>query len=201
MKKQRINPYNLFVGAFVPNWLMKRTELSAWAKLTYARLGQYAGKDGEAFPTVETIAEEIGASKSTVERALAELKKADLIESVQRGLNKSNSYFFLAHQWMKQAVLKDHEPSPVTYPETSTLTDQECPPVTYIRESEEENQLKDHSEPDGSREPHAPRGLKDKFEKKFGPRWKQHSGKSLTDLLEESITLARGARQQQRKQA
>jgi len=137
--KERINPYNMFVGSFIPNWLLEQPELSSNAKLVYGRLCQFAGKDGRAFPTIETLSVKTGLSKSTAERALAELKDAKLIDVERHGLNQPNSYFFLRHKWM------DGKPdtSPVTYQDTSTLTDQDTSPVTYIRESEEENQLRD----------------------------------------------------------
>lgn len=100
---ERINPYMLFLGAFVPNWLLRRPEVSQGAKLTYARLCQYAGKDGEAFPAQETLALEIGGiSARHVRRYLKELCDMELLEAVRRGLGQSNSYYFLHHPWMME---------------------------------------------------------------------------------------------------
>jgi hypothetical protein len=47
---RRINPFRLFVGSMIPNWLQCRPEVSQGAKLAYARLAQYAGKDGGCLP-------------------------------------------------------------------------------------------------------------------------------------------------------
>jgi hypothetical protein len=60
----------MFIGSFIPNWILKLDELSACDKIVYARLSQYAGKDGECFPKQETIAEECGMSISTVNTSI-----------------------------------------------------------------------------------------------------------------------------------
>lgn len=95
-----INPHRLFVGAFLPNWLLKCAEISAEAKLVYARLCQYAGESGEAWPSVAALAEECAINERTMERYLVELKKFGLIESVRRGLGLTNYYRFLWHPIM-----------------------------------------------------------------------------------------------------
>jgi len=97
-----INPYNLFVGSFIPNWLLKRVEVSQGAKLCYARLSQFAGKDGDCFPSQPTLAVEIGAGERQIRRYISELEELKLIESVQVGLNQPNRYRFLWHRWMEE---------------------------------------------------------------------------------------------------
>jgi DNA-binding transcriptional ArsR family regulator len=146
---ERFNPYKLFVGSFIPNWLLKRKEISFCAKLTYARLCQYAGEDGEAFPRIETLAAEIGTSVRTVARALAELKTAGLIEVERRGLGQSNSYFFLIHLWNHLATtdlptLADRQIHHATCgtPDLPSAAVQEMPQVADIRDSSEEIHLK-----------------------------------------------------------
>ena len=91
----RINPYKMFIGSFIPNWILKLDELSACDKIVYARLSQYAGKDGECFPKQETIAEECGMSISTVNTSIKNLVEIGLLECVKRGQGKTNLYFFL----------------------------------------------------------------------------------------------------------
>lgn len=98
-----INPYKLFHGSFVPNWLLERKEVSQGAKLCYARLCQYAGKKGTAWPAQETLAAEIGCSDREARRYLKELVTTELIEVEQRGLGKSNVYHFLGHPWILAA--------------------------------------------------------------------------------------------------
>jgi len=99
--KKRINPYKLFVGSFLPNWLLKRSEVTPGAKLLYARLSQYAGEDGECRPAQATLAAELGIAVRTVKAQLKELHRHELIDSQQRGFNKTNLYFFLSHEWMQ----------------------------------------------------------------------------------------------------
>lgn len=70
---QSFNPYKLFVGSFLPNALLRFPGLSSSAKLVWARLGQYAGKDGRAFPRMATLAEEVALSEVQVQRLLKEL--------------------------------------------------------------------------------------------------------------------------------
>lgn len=102
---RRINPYKLFVGSFVPNWLLTRTEVSQGAKLAYARLMQYAGEHGVAFPRRETISAELGISESQYDRYVKELvDKHQLIEVDQRGLGQANRYYFLRHPWIVEAM-------------------------------------------------------------------------------------------------
>ena len=96
------NPYRMFVGAFVPNWLMERQEISPGAKLCFARLAQYAGKNGRAFPAQETLAAALGVTVRQVQRYIAELIKAGLIETRQERKGTPNHYVFLEHEWMKQ---------------------------------------------------------------------------------------------------
>jgi DNA-binding transcriptional MocR family regulator len=103
---KRINPYKLFVGCFLPNWLVCRKEISEGAKICYARLSQYAGDKGYAFPFQDTLAEEMGVSDRQIRRRLEELVKYNLIEQEQQGLSRPNVYYFLWHPWMEQ----DKEP-------------------------------------------------------------------------------------------
>jgi hypothetical protein len=119
-----INPFNRFVGCFVPNWLAYRKEVSQGAKLCYARLAQYAGHKGYAYPFQETLAEEIGVAERQVRRYLQELMKHKLIHQEQQGLNQPNIYYFLAHSWMeigeedieiKGPVIPDRSGRPDTY--------------------------------------------------------------------------------------
>ena len=98
---KRFNPYKGFTGSWLPNWLLDRNEISCKSKLVYARLCQFAGKDGKCHPSRKTLSKEIGISLSKVDRALRELKECKLIEADRRGLTKSNSYYFLLHEWQE----------------------------------------------------------------------------------------------------
>jgi hypothetical protein len=104
MPHQRyINPHRLWVGAFVPNWLMEIPEVSPGAKLLYARLAQHAGQNGECYPGQDTLARELATAVRTVGRYVAELRRHGLIEEQRRGLSRTNLYLFPWHPWMESA--------------------------------------------------------------------------------------------------
>ena len=92
MERKHINPYKLFYGAFIPNWLLQRAEVSAGGKLCYARLCQYAGSRGSCYPKHDDIAKEIGVSRFSIVRHIKELIDFNLIEIKREQHN--NSYFF-----------------------------------------------------------------------------------------------------------
>lgn len=86
----------------IPNWLQRRSEVSHGAKLAYARLAQYAGKDGNCFPKQKTLGAELGVSERTTNEYIRALVKLRLIEMERLGLGRSNRYFFLDHPWMHE---------------------------------------------------------------------------------------------------
>lgn len=146
-ERKRINPHRLFIGAFVPNWLMVRTEISPGAKLCYGRLCQHAGEDGQCFPSQETLAEELAVSPDSVNRYIKELVKHELIEAVRRGHTHSNFYYFLDHEWIHESPsctrkLRDHEPAEMPNHEAVNLPVHEPAKMPPIRESEEKNHNK-----------------------------------------------------------
>jgi hypothetical protein len=110
----RVNPWRLFVGAMVPNWLLERPELSLGAKLVYGRLAQYAGRRGYAYPRVTTLARAVGLKdKRQAQRYLKELREHGLLEVADYSKNgAANRYFFLNHRWMYEDEV------PETTPET-----------------------------------------------------------------------------------
>ena len=99
-----INPYRMFNGSIIPNWLMVRGEINSSDKLVYARLGQYAGKKGVAFPCKATLAKEVGLKPDYVSDCLKKLAGLGLIEVSVRARadapNRSNEYRFLDHAWI-----------------------------------------------------------------------------------------------------
>lgn len=103
------NPKRLFAGAFIPNWLLCRTEITMSAKVVYGRLLQYCNDDGLAWPKIATIAQEVGLSSRQCIRILGELEQTGLIQVVRRGESLSNEYSFLWHEWISESC----EQSPV----------------------------------------------------------------------------------------
>lgn len=96
----RINPYRMFYGAMLPNWLLRRKELNTLAKVVYARFSQYGGRQGDVFPKVATVAEELGTCERSIRRAIKELEECGLIKVIERRKERRSSiYVFLAHRW------------------------------------------------------------------------------------------------------
>jgi len=90
---QRFIPYRTFVGAMIPNNLMRFKGLSATAKLVWGRLAQYAGRDGLCHPSYKTLGAECGISKRQAISIIKELISKEFIEKTvstdrerQRGL-------------------------------------------------------------------------------------------------------------------
>ncbi len=94
-----INPYKLFIGSFVPNWLLRRTEINSTDKLVYAKLCQYAGKDGKCYPSQERLSEDLGFSARHVRNSIGNLIRLKLIVVVRNNFNYNNAYRFLKHEW------------------------------------------------------------------------------------------------------
>ena len=61
-----------------------RTDLQHRAISVYIYLADRADKNGECWPAIPTIAEELKLSKSTVRRALQDLRNEGLLETEQR---------------------------------------------------------------------------------------------------------------------
>jgi len=145
-----INPWKLFHGSQVPNWLLERKEVSPGAKLCYARLCQYAGENGSCYPALDTLAKEMGVSVDSVTRYVQELVKEGLIKSVRRGFKKSNVYFFKPHEWIsawfslrnmripESVKMPDHESANMPTPESAEMRHKEIQgEESHLRESGE----------------------------------------------------------------
>lgn len=108
-KKQsadEINPRDLWYGVWVPNWLLRRTEVSNGAKLCYARLCRYFNPHTkQCNPKHETIAEELGVTSRTVRIYLNELVEHKLIRSKRSG-RRANNYGFLRHKWFVDSGIR-----------------------------------------------------------------------------------------------
>ncbi len=96
------NPWRMFNGYYISNAVSRCVELSARSKLVFGRLCQYAGENGEAFPSYRSLAKEVGVQRRSAINAVRELERFGLIKAVQRwqsdGSMASNSYIFLWHK-------------------------------------------------------------------------------------------------------
>lgn len=107
-----INPWSQFVGCFLPNWLLERPEITLGAKVTYARLAQFAGRRGVAIVRRHVLAAKLASSERSVGTYLTELIDSGLIKSNRPGLGKPNQYRFLKHPWMQFRESLDEPDTP-----------------------------------------------------------------------------------------
>ena len=95
------NPFGMFNGIWIPESLLKCSAISPSAKLLYGQLARFAGKDGRCFPSVRTLASELGMADRQVQRLIEELCTAGFLrKDAQYRLNGSqtvNTYVFLYH--------------------------------------------------------------------------------------------------------
>ena len=96
------NPWRMFHGCFIPNAVLRCVGLSARGKLVFGRLCQYAGENGEAFPSYRSLAREVGVQRRCAIKAVRELEEFGLIKAINHWRNDgapvSNSYVFLWHE-------------------------------------------------------------------------------------------------------
>ena len=96
------NPWRIFVGCIVPNVITRRTDLSPTAKLIFGKLCQFAGENGQAYPSYGTLAKEVGVERRQAMRGVKELVDFGLIRPEGRvkenGAYTSNIYVFLWHR-------------------------------------------------------------------------------------------------------
>jgi hypothetical protein len=89
------NPYKVFQGVFAPYWILEHRGIGTGAKLCYIRLLGFAGKDARCYPSLETLGKSLGVSDRQARDYVKELERAGLITTEQRGLRRTNVYFFL----------------------------------------------------------------------------------------------------------
>jgi DNA-binding transcriptional MocR family regulator len=76
----------------VPNFILKNSNLSPGAKVTYAMFLSYAWHNDSCFPGQDRLAVDMGMSRSRVTEFVGELESAGLISIQRRGQGKTNIY-------------------------------------------------------------------------------------------------------------
>ena len=98
---QRFSPYSIWVGIFIPEWLVKWKALGWGAKAAYAQLVRMAGEGNESIEVdVLTVAEVIGIGEKQTREYLHQLVDAALLEVKRQGQGKPNIYWFIWHEEM-----------------------------------------------------------------------------------------------------
>jgi hypothetical protein len=87
-----------FVGPIFPLSLLEYKGLSPIAKVVWAALAAFAGKDGNCYPSYQTLAKKAGISRRAIAKAIQELRRGGFIEWKGGGPGKSNCYYFIWHE-------------------------------------------------------------------------------------------------------
>ena len=74
---------------------MRRRDLTFGAKCLLGRLGRYGQKSGRVYPSLRTLATELGTSIDSIRRFVEQLKKAGLVRVAKAGLGRGNSTNYL----------------------------------------------------------------------------------------------------------
>ena len=132
---QVFNPFKLFVGSFIPNTLMQYTGLSSSAKLCWARLAQYAGENGQCYPSQEVLAAEIGIKIAQINRILKELEEKGFIKRLKptgkdKLCHKTTRYLFLWHP-----ILDDNSDTIINDNPDTIINDNSIVRESVVRES------------------------------------------------------------------
>jgi hypothetical protein len=77
----------------IPNFILYRSDISAYAKLIYATILSYAwGNNRKAFPGQERLANDCGLGIATVKRHIRELTTSHCMTIIRRGQGRTNVY-------------------------------------------------------------------------------------------------------------
>ncbi len=76
----------------VPNHVLRSSELSPGAKLTYAMLLSYAWNNDYCFPGQERLAQDMGITRQSANTHIQELRAKKFIKVSRRGQGKVNLY-------------------------------------------------------------------------------------------------------------
>src|SRR5436190_13884474 len=92
IKLDTADPVTLHGFTQVPNFILKKPDLSVGGKVVYAMFLSYAWHNDSCFPGQERLAEDMGMSVSRVNEFIKSLESAGFIEIIRRGQGKTNLY-------------------------------------------------------------------------------------------------------------
>lgn len=95
-----------WVGPISPLSLLGCKELAPAARLLWLALSDFAGRNGECFPSYERLAEKAGLSVRGVKKAAKELREKGFITWDAGGRGRSNRYRLLWHKAFEEGRYK-----------------------------------------------------------------------------------------------
>jgi hypothetical protein len=103
----------------IPNAVLRLSDISPGAKLTYVMLLSYAWYNDSCYPGQDRLAADMGSGVRSVIRYLKELETAGLLTIKRRGLGHTN--FYTLHRITRSANLADQEVPKTDIPEVPNL--------------------------------------------------------------------------------
>ncbi len=109
---QTFIPFNTFIGGFLPDPIMETNILTGTEKVCWAKLSQFAGRDGFCYPSLSVLAKSIGVSvrqvnrvvKGLVDKKFIRREAPSRLEMIQG--RTTTRYYFLWHVCFNDAQLK-----------------------------------------------------------------------------------------------
>ena len=118
---QRYNPFRIFAGIYIPNFVWQDRNLTNLSKLLFGRLISYAGKNGNCFPKQETLAEEFNVSTNTILTSINQLVAQKYLEKENptgkdRLMHKCIRYHFIWHESCDESIKPEPGTKPISEP-------------------------------------------------------------------------------------
>lgn len=102
------SPYQQFQGLFLPNFLLRRKEISSDAKVLYSHMVLLMGESKELHISLEFVTDEIGISLQDLRSAYEELERYKLIETITNAKGDSFCRFIFSDMlYGSQRVARD----------------------------------------------------------------------------------------------
>lgn len=102
------SPFQQFQGLFMPNFLLRRREISSDAKILYSHMVLLMGEAKELHINLEFIADEVGISLQVLNSAYKELEQYKLIETITNYTGNTSCRFIYADMlYGSQRVARD----------------------------------------------------------------------------------------------
>lgn len=121
----------------VPNFLLRRKDLTPGAKITYSLLLSYAWQENFCFPAQEQIAKDSGYSVRQVQRTLVELRENGLVTWKQLGLNRPNVYTLLpVFEEEEEKAVENSGHDKMSLPDTTPMSLPDTTPMSYYKYSD-----------------------------------------------------------------
>lgn len=128
---------------------------NAYALATYSVLAKHANAAGECWPSVETIAEGIGATPPTVRKALKHLADAGILTVIPRtanGMDQANAYRLHFHNSANRRVETTFPPVETTFPLGRNVVSPGTKPGFHEQDSREQDSREQEVNPPSPQE-------------------------------------------------